>query len=370
MKARSLVLKLYQTYAFPFLRSQKLITSSPSRALTTQDVFTVAFIHALSWFVGSAPPETLKGSMEASSLIQLAVAKGLEGIKTLHVKTSSGADRGAVEGLWISEKVDDVPLGGQDVEKRHVLLYFHGGGYNVNNATSFIDHHARLIKVYNEKSAASGSSRRLVVFSLEYPLAPEHRYPAAIHSSIDALKWLVNEVGVPSITIGGDSAGGNLAINLLNRVNLDASLAACRGKISASMLFSPWVDLSTTTVRQGFESGDYLTDTLSRSWGSNYAGGLSLVDKRVSPLFLGEGEMTVAEKGTFVSYGDIEKLTPAIELFLGKLEKLGTKNLVVHKGEAMPHDFNLVLLLAVGSQGRAKALAAIDDAAKFLLSVE
>lgn len=86
-----------------------------------------------------------------------------------------------------------------------VLLYFHGGGYTVG---SIATHDV----VCRELSRLSGCA----VVSLDYRLAPEHRFPAAVHDAWDATQWLArhaSEVGLDGrrLAVGGDSAGGTLA---------------------------------------------------------------------------------------------------------------------------------------------------------------
>lgn len=91
---------------------------------------------------------------------------------------------------------------------RPALLYLHGGGF-VLGTLDGADEVARAI------AARSGWD----VLSLEYRLAPEHPYPAALEDALDALAWLRDhgpELGLDpdSIAVGGDSAGGTLAAAL------------------------------------------------------------------------------------------------------------------------------------------------------------
>jgi acetyl esterase len=86
-----------------------------------------------------------------------------------------------------------------------VLLYFHGGGFTIGSVAS----HDVLCR---ELSRLSGCA----VVSLEYRLAPEHRFPIAVHDAWDATQWLAAhgcELGIDSgrMAVGGDSAGGTLA---------------------------------------------------------------------------------------------------------------------------------------------------------------
>ncbi len=86
-----------------------------------------------------------------------------------------------------------------------VLLYFHGGGFTIGNLES----HDTLCR-----SLAQGSGAAVV--SLDYRLAPEHRFPTAVHDAWDALQWLAAQgaslgLDATRLAVGGDSAGGTLA---------------------------------------------------------------------------------------------------------------------------------------------------------------
>ena len=86
-----------------------------------------------------------------------------------------------------------------------VLLYFHGGGYTVGSIAT----HDVLCR---ELSRLSGCA----VVSLDYRLAPQHRFPTAVHDAWDATRWLVQRAGElgldgSRLAVGGDSAGGTLA---------------------------------------------------------------------------------------------------------------------------------------------------------------
>ena len=86
-----------------------------------------------------------------------------------------------------------------------VCLYFHGGGWVLNNIDTHDDVARRLAE-------ASGC----VVVSVDYRLAPEHRYPAAVEDAYTALRWIVAradelQIDPNKIAVSGDSAGGNIA---------------------------------------------------------------------------------------------------------------------------------------------------------------
>lgn len=85
------------------------------------------------------------------------------------------------------------------------LLYFHGGGFTIGG----LDTHDVLCR---QLSLMSGCA----VVSLDYRLAPEHRFPTAVHDAWDALQWLAAQgqnlgLDISRLAVGGDSAGGTLA---------------------------------------------------------------------------------------------------------------------------------------------------------------
>jgi monoterpene epsilon-lactone hydrolase len=128
---------------------------------------------------------------------------------------------GGIAGEWLQPERD--ATGG-------TLLYFHGGGYF---ACSAVTH----------RPITTGFAKRgLQVLVPDYRLAPEHPFPAAIDDAVAAYRGLLAS-GIPagSITIGGDSAGGGLALaTLLSLRDAGDALPA------AAMLFSPWTDLAGT----------------------------------------------------------------------------------------------------------------------------
>jgi acetyl esterase len=85
------------------------------------------------------------------------------------------------------------------------LLFFHGGGFTIGS----VDTHDRVCRMLARDADC-------VVLSLDYRLAPEHRFPAAVDDAFDALAWVRAEAGalgidVARLAVGGDSAGGTLA---------------------------------------------------------------------------------------------------------------------------------------------------------------
>lgn len=137
--------------------------------------------------------------------------------------TVTAVSAGGVPAEWL-----DLP-GGQPGQ---VLVYLHGGGYQTGSPTSHRELVARI--------ARACGVRALVV---DYRLAPEHPYPAAIDDARSAWRWLRQDQGVPaaSIVLAGDSAGGGLSAALLVALR-DAGEALP----AAAALLSPWTDLACT----------------------------------------------------------------------------------------------------------------------------
>ena len=110
-----------------------------------------------------------------------------------------------------------------------VLIFFHGGGYCSGSILS----HRRMV-------TEAGRAARMRTLAIGYRLAPEHPYPAAHEDAMTAWRF-VRRQGVPAdrIAVGGDSAGGNLAITLINRL-----CAAGEPLPACTWLVSPWTDLT------------------------------------------------------------------------------------------------------------------------------
>jgi monoterpene epsilon-lactone hydrolase len=115
------------------------------------------------------------------------------------------------------------------IDPDHVVLYFHGGVYVLGDAFAAADLAAQI----GRRTAAR-------VISVDYRLAPEHPYPAAVDDALAAYQALLDTGAAPSdIIVAGDSAGGGLAIaTLVNARDHDLPQPA------AAYLMSPYADLT------------------------------------------------------------------------------------------------------------------------------
>ncbi|HTG18440.1 MAG TPA: alpha/beta hydrolase [Reyranella sp.] len=128
-------------------------------------------------------------------------------------------DAGGVPAEWVTAPGCD---------PGRAVLYLHGGGYVIGS----INTHRRLAY---DVSAASGGR----VLVIDYRLAPEHPFPAAVDDATTAWRWLLQQGFATSrLAIAGDSAGGGLTLaTLVNLRDQKLGLPAC------AVAISPWVDL-------------------------------------------------------------------------------------------------------------------------------
>jgi acetyl esterase/lipase len=126
---------------------------------------------------------------------------------------------------------DGVPAEWQaapDAASDRVVLYLHGGGYGIGSIASHRHLTARLSRAAEAR-----------VLSIDYRLAPEHPFPAAVDDAVTAYRWLLGQGFNPSrIVIAGDSAGGGLTLATLVALR-DAGVPLP----AAGACISPWVDL-------------------------------------------------------------------------------------------------------------------------------
>lgn len=154
-----------------------------------------------------------------------------------------------------------------------VLLYFHGGGFVVGSVRT----HAALCRHLAHLSGGA-------VLSVDYRLAPEHRFPTAVHDAFDALAWLRRNAAAigldpARIAVGGDSAGGTLAA-------VTALLAREEGwPLSLQLLFYPgcsaWQD---TPSHRRFGHGFLLEASTIQWFFRHYIDDSQREDWRFAPL--------------------------------------------------------------------------------------
>ncbi|WP_298927046.1 alpha/beta hydrolase [uncultured Ramlibacter sp.] len=160
-----------------------------------------------------------------------------------------------------------------------VLLYFHGGGFTIGSIAS----HDILCR---ELSRLSGCA----VVSLDYRLAPEHRFPIAVNDAWDAVQWLAGQgrdLGLDSsrLAVGGDSAGGTLAA-------VSAILARDAGlPLALQLLFYPGcAAYQDTPSHKSFAEGLALEAAHIDYFFGHYIDSQDRADWRFSPLNVPDAE--------------------------------------------------------------------------------
>jgi acetyl esterase/lipase len=212
---------------------------------------------------------------------------------------------------------EDITLGGvrcmrltptTSVNERHVL-YFHGGGYTLGSPES----HAGWVQSLAVQANA-------VTDLVDYRLAPEDPYPAAIDDCVAAYRSLIEQVDPSQVVLAGDSAGGNATLATLVRLR-DAGdpLPA------AAVVFSPWTDL--TSSGESMVSRADVDPMIDPAWINNiavmYHGATPADDPGVSPLFAdlsGLPPMLVQVGDDEVLLDDSTRLVDAIRAAGGQVE--------------------------------------------------
>jgi epsilon-lactone hydrolase len=171
-------------------------------------------------------------------------------------------DTPVVRGEWIRPK----PCERRD----RALLYLHGGGY-----VSCSPRRHRPI------TTALARRLRCPVFAVDYRLAPEHPFPAAVDDATAAFTWLIQSGLAPEkIAVAGDSAGGGLALATLLRLRaLGHSLPAC------VVGLSPWVDLTGADKYRNSGSCSMFQPRDIAVFAKIYLDGASAESAEASPVF-------------------------------------------------------------------------------------
>jgi len=164
----------------------------------------------------------------------------------------------------------EVSIDGAD--SSNVILYFHGGVFVIGSADASVPLVADLARRSNAK-----------VVSVDYRLAPENPYPAAVEDARTAYEGLLTQGVEPSsIAISGESAGGGLAVALLLAIR-DAAMPMP----SSAFLMSPYADLtlSGSTMLDKQDVDPLFTEEALRRRVGDYVAGANPSDPFISPVF-------------------------------------------------------------------------------------
>jgi len=150
------------------------------------------------------------------------------------------------------------------------VLFFHGGGWVIGD----LDTHDLACRTIATRSEA-------VVVSVDYRLAPEHRFPAAAEDALAAARWAVDRLpelgGNDILGVAGDSAGGNLSAVVAQEL---------REHVRAQLLIYPATDVPGEYASRHDNAEGYFLDTQTMAWflGQYVDADADPLDPRLSPL--------------------------------------------------------------------------------------
>jgi monoterpene epsilon-lactone hydrolase len=245
----------------------------------------------------------------------------------------SEVSAGGVRAHWLAAP-------GADAER--VLLFLHGGGYELGSLRSDGELAARL-----------GRASRMRVLFPEYRLAPEHPFPAAIDDVRAVWRWLRTDqqVSARSMAVAGDSAGGGLAVALLV-----ATRDAGEALPAAAVLMSPTVDLTSSgaSMTDRADEDPISTPALLRQLASDYLAGADPKTPLASPLFASLSGLPPL----LVQVGTADLLLSDSERLAEAAADAGV-DVLLEVGEGLPHVYQLAL-------GTPEAAEATERVGKFL----
>ncbi|MBR6403306.1 MAG: alpha/beta hydrolase [Eubacterium sp.] len=162
----------------------------------------------------------------------------------------------------------------RDSESPWVILHFHGGGY----VGAMRRHYKRMAGLYSEVG------RGATVLTVDYRVAPEHPFPAALEDARKSYDWLLEQgYKEEQIVVAGDSAGGGLAMAMCHTLKSD------NRKLPAGIIaMSPWADLATSgeSYKDNFDIDPVFGNERSELIFDNpYIGDADPRDPRISPLY-------------------------------------------------------------------------------------
>ena len=218
------------------------------------------------------------------------------------------------------------------------LMFIHGGGFVIGDLESY-DYQCRLLC----------SKAGVAVVSVDYRLAPEHPFPAAVEDATAALEWVRENESGPFV-VGGDSAGGNLAAVIANDVD-------------AQLLIYPVTDMVTEhpSIEENAE-GLFLTRDDMEWFHGHYLGGDEELrsDPRVSPAL---GDLS-GKPPALIYTAQYDPLRDDGDAYAEALSAAGVK--VIHRRfEGLIHGF---FALGPLSQAAAGAVECVCDDLRDLLS--
>lgn len=235
-----------------------------------------------------------------------------------------------------------------------VALHFHGGAFVIGDGR---DQDSGFTADVLRNNAGCTH-----VFTPQYRLAhsPNDRFPAALQDAVSAYMYLIKQLGIPAdrIVLGGDSAGGNIALALLRYIhNYGAELDIPPPVVA--VLWSPWTDVNAGEDSKTVRSvANYNTDYLDERfivWGTNAITGGGKIPASDPYLSPGLGHGFASPTPIWVQTGGLELLYNENKRFVETFQRAGTEIEWVVDLDC-PHDLTL-MGKAVGFEAETRAAA-------------
>jgi monoterpene epsilon-lactone hydrolase len=253
---------------------------------------------------------------------------------TLEERRAAFAPGGRLHPVPDDVLVTAVPAGGvpahwlaaPGADAGRVLLFLHGGGYELGSLRSDGELAARL-----------GRASGMRVLFPEYRLAPEHPFPAAIDDVVAAWRWLRTDqdLSAGSIAVAGGSAGGGLTVALLV-----ATRDAGEALPGAAVLMSPTVDLTSSgaSMTERANQDPISTPAMLRRFASDYLAGADPKTPLASPLFAPLSGLPPL----LVQVGTADLLLSDSERLARAAADAGV-DVILEIGEGLPHVYQIML---------------------------
>lgn len=211
-------------------------------------------------------------------------------------------------GSFESTTVDGIPavwVIPDQITNDKVVLYFHGGGYSVCSPET----HKKMCSIMARESGTK-------FLLIDYRLAPENPFPAAIEDALKAYAWLQKRYSADKIIFGGDSAGGGLTVSTLLRLKEKGENLPLK-----AFCLSPWLDLASTGESYQINrfKDAYIDFESIRRWSVFYAPESMHKNPLVSPLY---GDLTGLPP-MMVQVSDIEILKSDSVVFAERAKAAG-----------------------------------------------
>jgi len=221
------------------------------------------------------------------------------------------------------------------------VLFLHGGAYSVGSFRNYGHFTWRL-----------GKAARARVLALDYRMAPEHPYPAALNDALAGYCWLLDQGAKPDrILLAGDSAGGGLTLALLLKLR-DEGVPLPAGAVA----LSPWTDLATTgaSLHTKADTDPMLVASEIPHHAAMYLGGADPRDPYASPLY---GDPRGLPPTLIQAGGDEVLLDDGVRM-AEKMQAAGC-DVELQVWPRMPHVFQLLATVMPEAQ------AAVAEIARF-----